>query len=97
VAIAGLARDFRNQQNFSGPVALPGSEREHARQLQLVQAGLGVQPNRTPSAGLRGRLNNPIPGSPGAAGAAGPNPLSFNPPPTLKKKRAGANLQSFLG
>ena len=96
MGIASQAAEFKRNQRASGQVALPGSGLEHRRQLELARAGAGVQPNRTPSAGLLSRLGQPIPGSPGAGGAD-PNQLGFNPPPVVKKRRAGANLQSFLG
>ncbi len=65
---------FRAQQNMIN-MALQ-SQRRHEANLARIRAG--VQPNRTPSQGLLDRLQQPIPGSPGANPAPDLEPL---PPP----------------
>jgi len=75
----------------SGTIALPGSDLEHRRNLEIARAGNTSGPNRTPSASHLAHLSRT-----GGAGDSGGPGLMNNAPPSQtigkrkRKKRLGA-------
>ena len=74
MAIAG---GFGSTARSAGINLAAGFQAQRRQEQILARIRAGVQPNRTPSAGLLARLGEPIPGSPGAGGGGG----SFTPLP----------------